>query len=1069
MEFKCKSIFFTGVLSTSKSPPPLPKTPPRGLGSTAVKNALQVGPSASLDRACNIAPSLSNHVTESCSKELDSSNHISGTSIAAPSLTNHETQSSNITLSNHHVEGEKGGEKVTAAHNIPTPYQTKSRTLERTCEQRQSPTYLAERSNTLPKTPPKVSPKPSKKPPNVLPKPILLKKYSESDLNSSSESEKSVLYNSNTLDSSRSSSVSDKDVCRCDGISSTSDVKVDKMTDGRQSIVNNEQLINSLNSVLQNGHSRPPPEKMDTLHCDSEDGFKQVLSKVDQSKFQNCDNVDSNTEMHNNLDDKTIKNHNDRVCMEDDIKETVKDLSSACKMSSKNVHQNINQEIENKSSPELKEGTKENNQPSVDYLDGNKSVVNSGNSPLKTKVYLENNEVLSNNDIADESVCKNENLFKETEQNTCTPKLTVPSPAPRKYSPKPRPTPRKRLSISKSCEKTDNLTEYTDCISAKSNAASSESLSQSSAKIELEHCVNTESKSVCVSECADLSQSSAKIELEHCVNTESKSVCVSECADLSQSSANVEPKPEHSVKMDLKSNCVPQSADLSLRSAKIELEQSVNTELKSVCVSPSGDQSIGNISKIDSNLTESLTDSSTGSNEKLSQLSNQKLSASHNLLQLDDKNLQKRTDFSPMTEEALGETSSLLDEIEQIVSRRISALGGLPSDVTFRKANSIETSTPVRPPRRKNRNRKIDQFQDSSDTDSLVGEASFKGSSSSLNFLEDGDQSFKGSNSSLASNQSESAGRRPCPPKPPRKKLLKLNRSQSDVSASKFLERNKENFDQIETKETEDNIHKKKVGGRSPNLPPRKGRSLTVDFHVPANQEPLLREIEIANQRNANANSNGHQIKPKRKPPPPPPKVKVTGPVQNNLIREAEYNVIDDDKPRIPSLGDQNYVEIPEEFMNANFQNIMEENDTFQRTSKSPSPPELPPRNFNPETPVSSPQLSIKSFNPSVTVTTPKHTLLRDRPISDVSQNSSLSSQECPVDDELSSTDSEGYDEENRVGINTSLLNHLGLGVMVFNSTINNISVISWRSVLLVEETRENNQSCRKSLTNFIT
>jgi hypothetical protein len=80
------------------------------------------------------------------------------------------------------------------------------------------------------------------------------------------------------------------------------------MTDGRQSIVNNEQLINSLNSVLQNGHSRPPPEKMDTLHCDSEDGFKEVLSKVDQSKFQNCDNVDSNTEMHNSLDDKTIKN-----------------------------------------------------------------------------------------------------------------------------------------------------------------------------------------------------------------------------------------------------------------------------------------------------------------------------------------------------------------------------------------------------------------------------------------------------------------------------------------------------------------------------------------------------------------------------------------------------------------------------------------------------------------------------------------------------------------------------------------------------------------------------------------
>jgi len=30
--------------------------------------------------------------------------------------------------------------------------------------------------------------------------------------------------------------------------------------------------------------------------------------------------------------------------------------------------------------------------------------------------------------------------------------------------------------------------------------------------------------------------------------------------------------------------------------------------------------------------------------------------------------------------------------------------------------------------------------------------------------------------------------------------------------------------------------------------------------------------------------------------------------------------------------------------------------------------------------------------------------------------------------------------------------------VMIFNTTLNNISVISWRSVLLVEETRENHR-----------
>jgi len=42
---------------------------------------------------------------------------------------------------------------------------------------------------------------------------------------------------------------------------------------------------------------------------------------------------------------------------------------------------------------------------------------------------------------------------------------------------------------------------------------------------------------------------------------------------------------------------------------------------------------------------------------------------------------------------------------------------------------------------------------------------------------------------------------------------------------------------------------------------------------------------------------------------------------------------------------------------------------------------------------------------------------------------------------------------------------------MEFNATINNISAISWRSVLLLEETRvpEETMTYRKLLTNFIT
>ena len=45
------------------------------------------------------------------------------------------------------------------------------------------------------------------------------------------------------------------------------------------------------------------------------------------------------------------------------------------------------------------------------------------------------------------------------------------------------------------------------------------------------------------------------------------------------------------------------------------------------------------------------------------------------------------------------------------------------------------------------------------------------------------------------------------------------------------------------------------------------------------------------------------------------------------------------------------------------------------------------------------------------------------------------------------------------------------LRFMVFNSTYNNISVISWQSILLVVETRETRRkppTCHKSLTNYV-
>jgi hypothetical protein len=55
-------------------------------------------------------------------------------------------------------------------------------------------------------------------------------------------------------------------------------------------------------------------------------------------------------------------------------------------------------------------------------------------------------------------------------------------------------------------------------------------------------------------------------------------------------------------------------------------------------------------------------------------------------------------------------------------------------------------------------------------------------------------------------------------------------------------------------------------------------------------------------------------------------------------------------------------------------------------------------------------------------------------------------------------------------GILVPLLQYVCL--MVYNATFNNISVVSWWSVLLGEETRGPRKkplTCRKSLTNFIT
>jgi hypothetical protein len=63
--------------------------------------------------------------------------------------------------------------------------------------------------------------------------------------------------------------------------------------------------------------------------------------------------------------------------------------------------------------------------------------------------------------------------------------------------------------------------------------------------------------------------------------------------------------------------------------------------------------------------------------------------------------------------------------------------------------------------------------------------------------------------------------------------------------------------------------------------------------------------------------------------------------------------------------------------------------------------------------------------------------------------------QGCPGRDRMDLLESTCHPHNLHYACLTALL---GVRVMVFNTTFNNISVIWWRSVVLVEETRENHQ-----------
>ena len=359
------------------------------------------------------------------------------------------------------------------------------------------------------------------------------------------------------------------------------------------------------------------------------------------------------------------------------------------------------------------------------------------------------------------------------------------------------------------------------------------------------------------------------------------------------------------------------------------------------------------------------------------------------------------------------ETSSLLDEMEQIITRRMSELG---TKSELEKVKSLDSDMPVRPPRHK-RNRQRSQSEIRADSDHYEP----------MTFSD-----FKGSNTSLNSDSGiiipPAVSKKQCPPKPKRNKLA--NRSQSDASGMKQIGlqyRGDIDIDQSGNDSSKDG--RGHVARR---------RNVTVDFCVPANQHALLREIALADHRreqekaegweassgNVNSNNNSPETKrkarPNRRAPPPPQKnadmksETVSNDLSNNALTTA--NKLGD------GFEDHEYLEIPSDYLISNSTQNSESSSVIgshgNEKDKSLPPPDLPPRNSSFTLPVQNPGLSTSPPElPNLTS--------RGRPLSSMSTSSLMSSysesgslsQGSPEQDELSSSDSESEDKDERVSI----------------------------------------------------
>ncbi|XP_021376894.1 FYVE, RhoGEF and PH domain-containing protein 5-like isoform X1 [Mizuhopecten yessoensis] len=324
------------------------------------------------------------------------------------------------------------------------------------------------------------------------------------------------------------------------------------------------------------------------------------------------------------------------------------------------------------------------------------------------------------------------------------------------------------------------------------------------------------------------------------------------------------------------------------------------------------------------------------------------------------------------------DTSSLLNDIAKLINEAF--------DVSPKPRPVSLDASPVRPPRRKRQCCNPDSMEYNSDSEfSVLKKDSHKGSTQSLNALE------------LSSVSS--SNRKPCPPKPIRKKLAngKTNRSQSDLGDIRQLVLMKESAmklnRQVKMDSPSDRSTVPQMRDKSNvQIVSNRGNSciLTPDTRVPPNQEAIIREK--LKERSKSLPGSRNKGRPKRPAPPPPvPGTKVLS-VGNKLM---SVNSLDDDNP---------YYEIPD-MSRIERTRASSLQTTFSSEGKF-IPPQLPPRNESKNMSAS----HISRVSPASS-----RALDFDRPISLISNQSDSGSisQGSPAQGSSSSED-ESLDQETR-------------------------------------------------------